>query len=202
MSQNLRQHLSPVWSHYTEVLTERAEGVYIYGADGRRYLDFTPGIGVTNTGHCHAEIVAAAQQQTARLIHGQANIVYHQPMLDLVSELLTVMPPDLESFFFSNSGAEAVEAAIKLGRQASYPAIGDVRGLGLMVAAEFTTADGQPDAQTAKAVRLECLEKGLMLLTCGPYDNVVRWIPPLIVNQAQMDEALTIFETALEAMAG
>jgi 4-aminobutyrate aminotransferase len=72
-----------------------------------------------------------------------------------------------------------------------------VRGLGLMVAAEFTAADGQPDARVAKAVRLACLEEGLMLLTCGPYGNVIRWIPPLIVNQAQLDEALEIFEGAL-----
>ncbi len=86
--------------------------------------------------------------------------------------------------------------------QARYPAIGDVRGLGLMVAAEFTAADGQPDARAAKAMRVACLEKGLMLLTCGPYSNVIRWIPPLVVNQAQMDEALAIFETALAAVAG
>ncbi len=81
--------------------------------------------------------------------------------------------------------------------QEKYPGIGDVRGLGLMVAAEFTTAQGKPDTVTAKAVRVKCLERGLMLLTCGPYGNVVRWIPPLIVTQAQIDEALEIFEGAL-----
>jgi 4-aminobutyrate aminotransferase len=81
--------------------------------------------------------------------------------------------------------------------QREYPAIGDVRGLGLMVATEFTTTDGHPDTKTAKAVRVKCLDKGLMLLTCGPYGNVIRWIPPLIVNQAQMDEALEIFEESL-----
>jgi len=417
LSQDPREHLSPVWARYTEILAERAEGAYLYAADGRRYLDFTTGIGVTNTGHCHPRVVAAAREQVGKLIHGQVNIVYHQPMLDLVDELLTVVPERLESFFFSNSGAEAIEASVKLARQATgrpnvivfqggfhgrtvgtmslttsntiyrvgyqplmagvfvapfpyayrygwtpeettafclrelrhllatqtapretaavlvepvlgeggyvppppgflkgvgqicdqhdllfiadevqsgfgrtgrwfghqhydvspdilvmakglasgfplsgiaarpqlmdawisgshggtyggnavscaaaaatvrviregglvensarmgeylmsrlrtvqarHPAIGDVRGLGLMVAAEFTAADGQPDAGTAKAVRLACLEEGLMLLTCGPYGNVIRWIPPLIVNQAQLDEALGIFESAL-----
>ena len=420
MNQDPREHLSPVWSRYTEILAERAEGSYIYAADGRRYLDFTSGIGVTNTGHCHPRVVAAAQEQVGKLIHGQANVVYHQPMLDLVSELLTVVPEGLEGFFFSNSGAEAVEAAVKLARQATgrpniivfqgsfhgrtvgtmslttsstmyragyqplmagvfvapypyayrygwtpeetstfclrelrhllvtqtspqetaavliepvlgeggyvppppgflkgvqqmcgehglffiadevqsgfgrtgrwfghqhydvtpdimimakglasgfplsgivarpqlmdawipgshggtyggnavscaaaaatirvireeglvensarmgerlmarlrvlqarYPVIGDVRGLGLMVAAEFTTADGQPDVKTAKAVRVKCLEKGLLLLTCGTYGNVVRWIPPLVVSQAQMDEALEIFGAELKTI--
>ena len=417
MSQDPREHLSPVWARYTEILAERAEGAYLYAADGRRYLDFTTGIGVTNTGHCHPRVVAAAREQVGKLIHGQVNIVYHQPMLDLVDELLTIVPEGLESFFFSNSGAEAIEASVKLARQATgrpniivfqggfhgrtvgtmslttsntvyrvgyqplmagvfvapfpyayrygwtpeettafclrelrhllatqtapretaavlvepvlgeggyvppppgflkgvgqicdqhgllfiadevqsgfgrtgrwfghqhydvspdilvmakglasgfplsgiaarpqlmdawisgshggtyggnavscaaaaatirvireeglvensarmgeylmsrlrtvqarHPVIGDVRGLGLMVAAEFTAADGQPDAGTAKAVRLACLEEGLMLLTCGPYGNVIRWIPPLTVNQAQLDEALEIFEGAL-----
>jgi 4-aminobutyrate aminotransferase len=398
-------------------LVDRAEGAYIYASDGRRYLDFTSGIGVTNTGHCHPKVVAAAQAQVGKLIHGQVNIVYHKPLLDLASELLTITPPGLDSFFFSNSGAEAVEAALKLARQATgrpniivfqgsfhgrtvgtmslttsntiyrvgyqplmagvfvapypyayrfgwtpaqttefclrelrhllvmqtaasetcavliepvlgeggyvppppdflksvqqicsehdllfivdevqsgfgrtgrwfghqhydvqpdvmimakglasgfplsgiatrphlmekwipgshggtyggnavscaaaaatirvireerlvensarmgqhlvaglsamqkkYPVIGDVRGLGLMVAVEFTTAQGEPDTRTAKAVRVECLKRDLMLLTCGPYGNVVRWIPPLIATQGQVEEALKIFDSAL-----
>src|SRR5215212_8306019 len=88
-----RQHLSPAWTRYSDVLAERAEGAYIYTSDGRRYLDFTSGIGVTNTGHCHPKVVAAAQAQVGKLIHGQINIVYHQPILDLVNELLQVVPP-------------------------------------------------------------------------------------------------------------
>ncbi|MGD8903770.1 MAG: aminotransferase class III-fold pyridoxal phosphate-dependent enzyme, partial [Anaerolineae bacterium] len=119
MGQDPKQHLSPVWSRYTDILVDRAEGAYIYAHDGRRYLDFTSGIGVTNTGHCHPEVVAAAQEQVGKLIHGQVNIVYHEPLLDLARELLTITPPGLDSFFFSNSGAEAVEAALKLARQAT-----------------------------------------------------------------------------------
>jgi 4-aminobutyrate aminotransferase len=83
--------------------------------------------------------------------------------------------------------------------QEKHPGIGDVRGLGLMVAAEFTTAQGEPDAGAAKAVRVKCLEEGLMLLTCGPYGNVIRWIPPLNVTREQLDGALQIFEDALYA---
>jgi 4-aminobutyrate aminotransferase len=400
-------------------MVDHGQGPYLYATDGRRYLDFTTGIGVTNTGHCHPKVVAAAQAQVARLIHGQINIVYHQPMLDLVSELQTVVPAHLDRFFFSNSGAEAVEASLKLARHATkrtnvivfqgsfhgrtvatmsmttsstsyrlgyqplmagvfvapypyayfygwseqqtvdfclrqlrhilasqtapdetaailiepvlgeggyvvppssflagveqlcrehgillisdeiqaglgrtgewfgfqhfgvepdviimakglasgfplsgiaarsalmekwipgshggtfggnavgcaaatatvrvlkeegliensarlgakllaelqslqqrFPALGDVRGLGLMVGAEFSTPAGEPDKATARAVQKQCLEGGLMLLTCGTYGNVIRWIPPLIINESHLSEALTIFEKALEA---
>lgn len=416
-----RQHLSPVWSHYSDIVAERAEGAYLYTSDGRRYLDFTCGIGVTNTGHCHPKVVAAAQAQIGKLIHGQINIVYHRPILDLVNELLQVAPPHLSSFFFSNSGAEAIEASIKLARQATkrtniivfqgsfhgrtvgamsltasntvyragyqplmagvfvtpfayayhygwseeettkfclrelrhllvtqsapgetaailvepilgeggyvlpsagflagvqaicrehgilliadevqtgfgrtgawfghqhfdiepdimvmakgmasgfpisgiaarpelmarwqtgshggtyggnavscaaaaatirvlreeglienaakmggailaglrdlqkrFPIIGDVRGKGLMIATEFSKANGEPDAKTAKAVRQACQESNLLLLTCGPYGNVIRWIPPLIIDEGQIDEGLGIFTDVLEKVA-
>ncbi len=113
------QHLSSVWSRSATIFAARAQGAYLYDRDGRAFLDFTCGIGVTNTGHCHPRVVAAAQAQVATLIHGQANIVIHQPMLELVEQLLTVVPPSLDTFFFSNSGAEAVEASIKLARYAT-----------------------------------------------------------------------------------
>lgn len=413
--------ISPVWTRYTPIVAERAEGVYVYDRDGIRYLDFTSGIGVTNTGHCHPRVVAAIQEQAARLIHGQVNIIFHQPLLRLVEELRTVMPEPLDTFFFSNSGAEAVEASIKLARQATgkpnvivfqgsfhgrtgmtmslttsktiyragyqplmpgvfvapypyayrygwspektnawclnelrfllqtqtapaetaamliepvlgeggyvvpppdflkglrticdehgmllildevqsgcgrtgrfwafehfgvvpdiivmakglgsgmpisgiatrrelmekwtpgshggtyggnalacataaatvqvlrdeglvenaarmgevlmvglhhlqeeFPIIGDVRGLGLMVATEFTAPDGSPAQSVAKAVRLACLERKLLLLTCGPYDNIIRWIPPLVVTRSQIREALAVFEAALNEAA-
>ena len=108
--------LSPVWARYTSVVADHAAGCYLYTESGDRYLDFSAGIGVVNTGHCHPHVVAAAQEQTARLIHGQANIVYHKPMLRLAERLAAVVPAGLNQFFFSNSGAEAVEAAVKLAR--------------------------------------------------------------------------------------
>ncbi len=413
-----KKSLAPIWSRYTEIEADHAEGPYIYATDGRRYLDFTSGIAVTNTGHCHPAVVAAAQAQVAKLIHGQANIVYHRPMLELAEELQSILPAHLDSFFFTNSGAEAIEAALKLARHATgrtnmivfqggfhgrtigsvslttsnpvyhiryqplmagvyvapfpyvywygwseeettafclkqlrhllasqtapaetaamlvepvqgeggyvvpppdylagvqeicreheilliadevqsgfgrtgrwfgfehfgvdpdivvmakglasgfplsgiaarselmqhspvgsqggtyggnavgcaaavatlkvmkeekllensaemgakllarlrpyqdrYPVIGDVRGLGLMVGVEFTSPEGEPDTKTAKAVMKACLDGGLMLLTCGTYGNVVRWMPPLVINEAHLDEALAIFAVALE----
>jgi 4-aminobutyrate aminotransferase len=114
-----KQFLSPVWARYTDILIERGEGACLYAADGRSYLDFTCGIGVTNTGHCHPRVVAAIREQAGLLLHGQANIIYHKPMLELVGALREVVDPALDSFFFSNSGAEAVEGAVKLARHAT-----------------------------------------------------------------------------------
>lgn len=112
-------HMSPVWSRIFPIEAERAEGSYIYASDGRKYLDFTCGIGVTNTGHCHPKVVAAVREQAGLFLHAQANIVVHQPMLRLIEELRTIVPPAMDGFFFSNSGAEAVEGALKLARAAT-----------------------------------------------------------------------------------
>ena len=418
----MNNYISPVWTRYTPIVAERAEGAYVYDQDGTRYLDFTCGIGVTNTGHCHPKVVQAVQEQAAKLLHGQVNIVFHPPLLELVEELRTVAPEKLDCFFFSNSGAEAVEGAVKLARhatgrpnvivfqgsfhgrtaltmalttsktiyrigyqplpagifvapypyayrygwspeetesfclrelelllktqtapaetaailvepvlgeggyvvpppgflkglrricdehgilliadeiqsglgrtgrwfavehfdvmpdimtmakglasglplsgiaarrelmerwvpgshggtyggnavacaaavatirvireegllenaqrtgvwlmeqlralQAEFPVIGDVRGLGLMIGVEFTAPDGSPATDLAKAVREGCLKRYLLLLTCGPWGNTVRWIPPLTVTLEQMEEALAAFKGVLaEAVA-
>jgi len=410
-------HISPVWTRHTPIVADRGEGAYIYDQDGIRYLDFTSGIGVTNTGHCHPKVVRAVQEQAAKLLHGQANIVFHPPLLELAEELRTVVPEGLDCFFFSNSGAEAIEGAVKLARhatgrpnvivfqgsfhgrtaltmalttsktiyragyqplpagvfvapypyayrygwspdeteafclrelefllktqtapdetaailvepvlgeggyvvptpgflkglrricdehgillitdeiqsgfgrtgrwvaiehfgvvpdvmamakglasglplsgiaarrelmerwvsgshggtyggnavacaaatatlqvireeglvenaqrmgarlmdglrrlQAQYLVVGEVRGLGLMVATEFTARDGVPATGLAKAVVKGCLKRRLLLLTCGPWDNTVRWIPPLVVNAEQIDQALEVFGQVL-----
>jgi 4-aminobutyrate aminotransferase len=86
--------------------------------------------------------------------------------------------------------------------QSRYPVIGDIRGLGLMVASEFRTPDRQPDKATAKAVVHACLDRRLMLLTCGPWDNTIRWIPPLVVSEGQIEEALEILAHALDEVVG
>jgi 4-aminobutyrate aminotransferase len=76
-------------------------------------------------------------------------------------------------------------------------AIGDVRGPGLMVGVEFVDDHERPDPATAKAVQRACLEERLLLLTCGTFENVVRWIPPLVVTGEQIDAALAAFERAM-----
>lgn len=418
MTTHRLDRVSPVWSRSATIIADRGEGVYLYDTDGRRYMDFTSGIGVTNTGHAHPRVVQAIQAQAAKIIHAQVNIVYHEPLLQLTEELSRVMPSErLDTFFFSNSGAEAVEGAVKLAKaatgktniivfqgsfhgrthatmamttsktiyrggyqplipgifvapfpnayaygwnedqaidfairelkrllvmqtaphetaamviepvlgeggyvpapdrflrelrqicdendillvadevqsgfgragkwfaieysgvtpdivimakglasgmplsgiaanhalmekwtpgshggtyggnavacaasvatiqvlhdegliensarlggllmdelrriQADHPEIGDVRGRGLMVATEFTTPEGEPWGARAKAVAAACRERNLMLLTCGPYGQVIRWIPPLVVTEEQLREAIGIFEKAL-----
>lgn len=410
--------LAPVWTHLTEVQPVRAEGIYFYDDLGSRYTDFTSGIGVTNTGHCHPRIVQAIREQAEDLLFGQINIVMPLPTIRLAEKLNDLTPEKIDRFFFSNSGAEAVEAAVKLARQATgrrnivvfqgsfhgrthqamamttsksvyrhnyqplpggifvapfpysyyfgwdeeqtttfclqqldlllhsqtapdetaafiiepilgeggyvpapaaflqalrriadehgillildevqsgfgrtgsffcyehagiepdviimakglgsglpisgiaapsylmekwtpgthggtygggsaiasaaacatidvildedlvgnaasmgrylmaglrdlqaeHPLIGDVRGRGLMVATEFTGADGQPDAATTAAIQKACLARNLLILSCGSYKNIIRWIPPLIVTRQQVDDALAIFNEAL-----
>jgi 4-aminobutyrate aminotransferase len=414
-------HLSPVWTHYTDIIVSRAEGSLLYDLAGKAYLDFTCGIGVTNTGHCHPRVVAAIREQAGLLLHGQVNIVLHQPLLELIRALIPIVPPSIDGFFFSNSGAEAVEGAVKLARHATgrtniivfqgsfhgrtastmalttsktiyragyqplpggvfvapfpyafrygwdaeqtsawclaelelilatqtapqetaailiepvlgeggyvvppagflkglrelcdrhgillifdeiqsgfgrtgrwfgfehfdvlpdiitvakglgsglpisgvfsrldlmkkwapgshggtfggnavaaaaavatiqaiqeehllenarargeqlieglrkiqsrHPLLGDVRGLGLMVGVEFRDAQGKPDKASAKTVAHACLDDGLLLLTCGPWDNTIRWIPPLVVTEAQIEQALDIFAGAVKGIA-
>jgi 4-aminobutyrate aminotransferase len=86
--------------------------------------------------------------------------------------------------------------------QEDYPVIADVRGLGLMVGVEFRNPLRQPDKTTAKAVAHSCLDRKLMLLTCGPWDNTIRWIPPLVVSQEQIDDGLKIFTDSLKEACG
>lgn len=114
-----KPYMSPVWTRIFSIEAERAEGAYIYAEDGKKYLDFTCGIGVTNTGHCHPKVVAAIREQAGLFLHAQANIVLHKPMMELIAELRTIVHPSIDGFFFSNSGAEALEGAVKLARAAT-----------------------------------------------------------------------------------
>lgn len=413
--------VSPVWNRITNLILDHANGSYVFDVNDKKYLDFTSGIGVTSTGHCHPRVVAAIQEQASQLLHGQLNIYYHKPMLELIEALRPIVPPGLDSFYFTNSGAECIEASVKLAKHATgrtnvivfnggfhgrthltmtlttskitlrkhyqplvagvfvapypysyyygmdeeattdfclrefkklfkgqtspdetacvviepvlgeggyvvppvrfmqelrqictdygillvadevqsgfgrtgkyfamehfgiipdvmavakgiasglpisgvitrselaakwipgshggtyggnalacaaavatvkviqdeglvqnaqrrgeqlrarlrdlqtrFPVIGDVRGLGLMDAVEFTR-NGQPDPETTKAVAGAALDNGLILLTCGTYDNVIRWIPPLVVTQDEIDQGVELFAEALRKCAG
>ena len=119
----MRAGIPPVWARYTDLVVERASGSWLETPSGERYLDYTCGIGVTNTGHAHPRVVAAISAQAARGIHLQQNIVYHQPGLELHRRLPRRFPnpaPDTEyGLFLSNSGAEAVEATMKLAKVAT-----------------------------------------------------------------------------------
>jgi 4-aminobutyrate aminotransferase len=82
---------------------------------------------------------------------------------------------------------------------ADNPAVGDVRGLGLMLASEFVTRDGEPDPVSAQGAQQQAAQRGLLLLTCGAFGNVVRMIPALIVTEEQVEDALAIWAAAVAA---
>ncbi len=111
--------LSPLLVQATPVVVDHALGSWIYGTDGEKYLDFTTGIGVTSTGHCHPHVVAAAREQVGSIIHAQYTTVMHRPLQRLTEKLGEVLPAHLDSVFYANSGSEAVEAAVRLARMAT-----------------------------------------------------------------------------------
>ncbi len=111
--------VSDVYFKVTDLDVVEGAGSTVVTADGTEYLDFTSGVAVANTGHCHPRVVAAIADQAGRFIHSQI-YVYTHPLLDeLANRLAQVTPASIDTFFFSNSGAEAVEAAVKLARQAT-----------------------------------------------------------------------------------
>jgi 4-aminobutyrate aminotransferase len=93
--------------------------VYLYTEDGREYMDFTSGIGVTNLGHNHPKVLNAAIEQMKKFSHSAVGITMHEPLLRLTEVLPKVMPEGMEMFFFGNSGSEAVEGALKMARYVS-----------------------------------------------------------------------------------
>jgi 4-aminobutyrate aminotransferase len=112
-------HLADVWFRVTELEVVSGSGCTVTTTDGREYLDFTSGIAVTSTGHCHPKVVAAIQQQAASFIHAQANCYRHPLMHRLGHRLAGITPSGIDTFFFTNSGAEATEAAVKLAKHAT-----------------------------------------------------------------------------------
>ncbi|TME57257.1 MAG: aminotransferase class III-fold pyridoxal phosphate-dependent enzyme [Chloroflexi bacterium] len=110
-----RAHLSQVLYRYTPLVIDRAQGSYLYTVEGRRYLDFASGIAVTNLGHGHPVVIEAAKAQLDKVVHTSV-VAHHQPAIQLAERIAALAPGKLEKVFFANSGAEAVEGAIKLAR--------------------------------------------------------------------------------------
>jgi 4-aminobutyrate aminotransferase len=107
--------LSPSYTRSYPLVAERGEGALVEDVDGNRFLDFNAGIAVVSTGHCHPRVVAAIQQQAARLIHMSGTDFYYENMVALAERLAATVPGP-RRVYFGNSGAEAVEAALKLSR--------------------------------------------------------------------------------------
>jgi len=111
--------LSPLLRQSSRVTAVRGEGVHLFDADGKRYLDFTAGIGVTSTGHCHPRVVEAVRKQAGDLIHGQYTTILHPGLVALTERLGTYLPDGLDAVFYASAGSESVEAALRLVRQAT-----------------------------------------------------------------------------------
>ena len=104
----------------SEMEIASGSGSYLASATGERFLDFTCGIGVTNTGHCHPRVVAAAQEQLGLLLHGQQSVGLSSPLVALTNRMLDgVVPASHDRLMFSTTGAEAVENAMRLARAAT-----------------------------------------------------------------------------------
>lgn len=111
------KHYAPGCSRMTKIAVEWAKGSWVKDSiSGKTYLDFTCGIGATNTGHCHPKVVKAAQAQLEKGIHLQQNILMSPVVGELITRLTEIVPKPLSRFFFNNSGSESVESAMKLAR--------------------------------------------------------------------------------------
>ena len=110
--------LSTAYHRYSDLVVDHAEGTHLHTVDGRDVLDFGCGIAVTNLGHLHPAVTRAVHAQVDKLWHTSVT-TYNPKMIEAAETLVSVMPEGLNRVFFNNSGAEAVEGAIKLARRAT-----------------------------------------------------------------------------------
>jgi 4-aminobutyrate aminotransferase len=112
-------HLSDVWFSVTDLQVATGSGSWVTTVDGTEYLDFSAGIAVTSTGHCHPHVVEAIKRQASRFLHAQVNVYRHDLLEPLAARLADLAPGSIDTFFYANSGAEITEAAVKLAKQAT-----------------------------------------------------------------------------------
>lgn len=110
-------YVSPSQTRVYPLVADHAEGCWVWDVDGNCFLDFTAGVAVNATGHCHPHVVAAIEEQTKKLLHFSAADFYYPQYTQLCKRLADLAPgAEPKKVFLSNSGAEAVEAAMKLAR--------------------------------------------------------------------------------------
>jgi len=111
------KYISPSYTRSYPMVARRGRGIVVEDVDGNEFFDFSAGIAVTSTGHCHPEVVAAIQRQAAELIHMSGTDFYYEGMVTLAERLSKIAPmPGPHKFYYGNSGAEAIEGALKLAR--------------------------------------------------------------------------------------
>ena len=112
--------MSPSFTRSYPFVMERGEGCWVTDVDGNTFLDFTAGIAVSTTGHAHPRVVAAIEEQTRRFIHMSGTDFYYRSEIELAERLeAKILPGTPAKVFFTNSGAEAIEGAMKLARYAT-----------------------------------------------------------------------------------
>jgi len=111
------QYISPSYTRSYPMVAKRGRGIVVEDVDGNEFFDFSAGIAVTSTGHCHPEVVAAIQKQAGELIHMSGTDFYYEGMVTLAERLSKIAPmPGPHKIYYGNSGAEAIECALKLAR--------------------------------------------------------------------------------------
>jgi len=111
------KYISPSYTRSYPLVAKRGRGIVIEDVDGNEFFDFSAGIAVTSTGHCHPDVVAAIQKQAAELIHMSGTDFYYESMVTLAERLSKIAPmPGPHRVYYGNSGAEAIECALKLAR--------------------------------------------------------------------------------------
>src|ERR1700690_660441 len=109
--------ISPSYTRSYPLVAKRGRGIVVEDVDGNEFFDFSAGIAVTATGHCHPQVVAAIQKQAAELIHMSCTDFYYEGTVELAEKLASIAPgKSAKRVYFGNSGTEAVEAAMKLAR--------------------------------------------------------------------------------------
>jgi 4-aminobutyrate aminotransferase len=111
------KYISPSYTRSYPLVAKSGRGIVVTDVDGNEFFDFSAGIAVTSTGHCHPDVVAAIQKQAGELIHMSGTDFYYESMVELAARLSKIAPmPGPHRFYYGNSGAEAVECALKLAR--------------------------------------------------------------------------------------
>jgi 4-aminobutyrate aminotransferase len=111
------KYISPSYTRSYPMVAKRGRGIVVEDVDGNEFFDFSAGIAVTSTGHCHPEVVAAIQKQAGELIHMSGTDFYYEGMVTLAERLSKIAPmPGPHKIYYGNSGAEAIECALKLAR--------------------------------------------------------------------------------------
>lgn len=176
LSERCKKVMPPMANRVTELAVDHASGCYLYTMDGRKILDFASGIAVCNLGHNYPAVVEAAKAQMDKLVHGCHNILYYEPYADLAEKLVELAGGE-RMVYFSNSGAEANDGAIKLAKYVTNrPAViafkGAFHGRTLMAATlTASSAKYRKHIQSGLVPDVYHLEFPYLLHTPYPYDG-------------------------------